>query len=102
MGVSDGVNIVRHILPNCITPVLVQATIDFGTVILAEGSLAFLGLGTQPPAPDWGLMVAQGRRFILEQWWVSTFPGIAIFVSILAFNLLGDTLRDVMDPRQYR
>lgn len=102
MGVSDGEIIVRHILPNCITPILVQATIDFGTVILAEGSLAFLGLGTQPPAPDWGLMVAQGRRFILEQWWISTFPGIAIFVSILAFNLLGDTLRDIMDPRQYR
>lgn len=102
MGVRDSVIIVRHILPNCITPVMVQATIDFGTVILAEGSLAFLGLGTQPPAPDWGLMVAQGRRFILEQWWISTFPGLAIFVAILAFNLLGDTLRDILDPRQYR
>jgi peptide/nickel transport system permease protein len=71
-------------------------------VILAEGSLAFIGLGTQPPAPDWGLMVSQGRSYILDQWWISTFPGMAIFVSVLAFNLLGDTLRDILDPRQYR
>ncbi len=102
IGVSNGAIILRHILPNCITPILVQATIDFGTVILAEGSLAFLGLGTQPPAPDWGLMVSQGRSYILDQWWISTLPGLAIFVSVLAFNLLGDTLRDVLDPRQYR
>jgi len=102
IGVSSGAIILRHILPNCVTPILVQATIDFGTVILAEGSLAFLGLGTQPPAPDWGLMVSQGRSYILDQWWISTLPGLAIFVSVLAFNLLGDTLRDVLDPRQYR
>jgi len=102
IGVSSGTIILRHILPNCITPILVQATIDFGTVILAEGSLAFLGLGTKPPAPDWGLMVSQGRSFILDQWWISTIPGLAIFISVLAFNLLGDTLRDILDPRQYR
>ncbi len=102
IGVPSSTIILRHILPNCITPILVQATIDFGTVILAEGSLAFLGLGTQPPAPDWGLMVSQGRSFILNQWWISTFPGMAIFISVLAFNLLGDTLRDILDPRQYR
>ena len=102
IGVPSSVIILRHILPNCITPILVQATIDFGTVILAEGSLAFLGLGTKPPAPDWGLMVSQGRSFILDQWWISTIPGMAIFVSVLAFNLLGDTLRDILDPRQYR
>ncbi len=84
------------------TPILVQATVDFGTVILAEASLAFIGLGTQPPAPDWGLMVSQGRSYVLEQWWISTFPGMAIFMSVLAFNLLGDTLRDILDPRQYR
>lgn len=102
IGVPSGTIILRHILPNCITPILVQATIDFGTVILAEGSLAFLGLGTQPPAPDWGLMVSQGRSFILDEWWISTFPGLAIFISVLAFNLLGDTLRDILDPRQYR
>ncbi|MGB7874343.1 MAG: ABC transporter permease [Anaerolineales bacterium] len=102
IGVSDWVIILRHILPNTISPILVQATVDMGTVILVMGGLAFLGLGTQPPNPDWGLMVSEGRSFILEQWWISTFPGIAIFVVVLAFNLLGDTLRDIFDPRQYR
>jgi peptide/nickel transport system permease protein len=102
IGVSDGVIILRHILPNTISPILVQATVDLGTVILAMGGLAFLGLGTQPPNPDWGLMVSEGRSFILDQWWISTFPGAAIFVVVLAFNLLGDTLRDIFDPRQYR
>jgi peptide/nickel transport system permease protein len=102
IGVSDWVIILRHILPNTISPILVQATVDMGTVILAMGGLAFLGLGTQPPNPDWGLMVSEGRDFILNQWWVSTFPGIAIFIVVLAFNLLGDTLRDIFDPRQYR
>ena len=71
-------------------------------VILAMGGLAFLGLGTQPPSPDWGLMVSEGRGYILEQWWIATFPGIAIFVVVLAFNLIGDTLRDIFDPRQYK
>jgi len=102
VGVNDWVIILRHILPNTISPVLVQATVDLGTVILAMGGLAFLGLGTQPPAPDWGLMVSDGRTYILNQWWIATFPGIAIFVVVLAFNLLGDTLRDIFDPRQYR
>ncbi|MCL4529982.1 MAG: ABC transporter permease [Chloroflexi bacterium] len=102
VGVNDWVIIARHILPNTISPVLVQATVDLGTVILAMGGLAFLGLGTQPPAPDWGLMVSDGRTYILNQWWIATFPGIAIFVVVLAFNLLGDTLRDIFDPRQYR
>ena len=102
IGVNDWVIILRHILPNTISPILVQATVDMGTVILAMGGLAFLGIGTQPPNPDWGLMVSEGRSFILEQWWISTFPGIAIFVVVLAFNLLGDTLRDIFDPRQYR
>lgn len=102
VGVSDAVIILRHILPNTISPILVQATIDLGTVILAMGGLAFLGLGTQPPAPDWGLMVSEGREYILNQWWIATYPGIAIFVVVLAFNLLGDTLRDIFDPRQYK
>ncbi len=102
IGVSDWVIILRHILPNTISPILVQATVDMGTVILAMGGLAFLGLGTQPPNPDWGLMVSEGRSYILEQWWIATFPGIAIFIVVLAFNLLGDTLRDIFDPRQYR
>lgn len=102
IGVRDWVIIVRHILPNCISPILVQATVDLGTVILAMGGLAFIGLGTQPPAPDWGLMVSEGRTFILKQWWLSAYPGLAIFIIVLAFNLLGDTLRDIFDPRQYR
>jgi peptide/nickel transport system permease protein len=102
IGVRDWVIILRHILPNTISPILVQATVDMGTVILAMGGLAFLGLGTQPPAPDWGLMVSEGRSYILEQWWIATFPGLAIFTVVLAFNLVGDTLRDIFDPRQYR
>lgn len=99
-GLSDRAILARHIVPNSITPILVQATIDIGTVILAAGSLAFLGLGASPPAPDWGLMVSEGRTFILDQWWLSTFPGLAIFVSVLAVNLLGDLLRDMLDPRR--
>ncbi len=102
IGVSDAVIIFRHILPNTISPILVQATVDLGTVILAMGGLAFLGLGTQPPSPDWGLMVSEGRELILNQWWVATYSGLAIFVVVLAFNLLGDTLRDIFDPRQYK
>jgi peptide/nickel transport system permease protein len=102
IGVRDSVIILRHILPNTISPILVQATVDLGTVILVMGGLAFLGLGTQPPAPDWGLMVSEGRDYILNQWWVSTSAGLAIFIVVLAFNLLGDTLRDIFDPRQYR
>ena len=102
VGVSEAVIIFRHILPNTISPILVQATVDMGTVILAMGGLAFLGLGTQPPAPDWGLMVSDGRNYILDQWWIATFPGMAIFIVVLAFNLLGDTLRDIFDPRQYK
>ncbi|MFF2273491.1 ABC transporter permease [Agromyces sp. NPDC058136] len=90
----------RHILRNCLTPVLVQATVDVGSVVLAAGSLAFIGLGAQPPAPDWGLMVAEGRGQIFTAWWISTFPGLAIFVTVLGFNLLGDALRDFFDPRQ--
>ena len=78
IGVRDWVIILRHILPNTISPILVEATIDLGTVILAMGGLGFLGLGTQPPAPDWGLMVSEGREFILNQWWISSFSGLAM------------------------
>lgn len=102
IGVRDSVIITRHILPNTITPIIVQATIDIGTVILATTSLAFLGLGTQAPNADWGLMIEQGRQYLRDAWWYSMFPGIAIFLTVLAFNLLGDTLRDIFDPRQYR
>lgn len=92
----------RHILKNCMTPILVQATVDIGSVVLAAGSLAFIGLGAQPPAPDWGLMVAEGRGAIFTEWWISTFPGLAIFVTVLGFNLVGDSLRDLFDPRQVK
>ncbi len=102
IGVRDLAILGRHIIPNSLPPLLVQATIDVGTVILAAGSLAFLGLGASPPTPDWGLMVAEGRTFILDQWWLSAFPGLAIFVAVLAFNLVGDLLLDLLDPRGTR
>jgi peptide/nickel transport system permease protein len=92
----------RHILRNCLTPILVQATVDIGSVVLAAGALAFIGLGAQPPSPDWGLMVADGRGQIFTEWWISTFPGLAIFLTVLGFNLLGDALRDLLDPRQVK
>jgi peptide/nickel transport system permease protein len=92
----------KHILPNSITPIVVQATIDLGIVIIAMGGLAFLGLGTQPPKPDWGLMIAEGRSVLLSAWWVATFPGLAIFIVVFSFNLIGDGLRDVFDPRTRR
>ena len=79
----------RHIVPNSLAPIVVQATVDVGTVILAAGSLAFIGLGARPPTPDWGLMVAEGRTYILDQWWVSTFPGLAIFVAVLGLQPRG-------------
>ncbi len=101
IGVRDSRIILCHILPNTISPILVQATVDLEAVILAMGGLASLGLGTQPPAPDRGLMVSEGRSLILDQWRVATFPGAAIFAVVLAFNPLADTFRDVFDPRQY-
>lgn len=102
IGVRPCTILRRHIIRNCMTPVVVQATVDIGTVVLAAGSLAFIGLGAQPPAPDWGLMVSQGRGVIFTSWWISTFPGLAIFLTVLAFNLLGDALRDLFDPRQVK
>ena len=102
IGVRDLTIIRRHIVPNSLSPIVVQATVDVGTVILAAGSLAFIGLGARPPTPDWGLMVADGRAVILDQWWVSTFPGLAIFITVLGFNLVGDVLLRVLDPRHGR
>lgn len=92
----------RHILPNTIAPILVQASLDIGAVILATTGLAFLGLGSQPPIADWGLMIEDGRAMLRTAWWTSTFPGLAIFITVLAFNLVGDALRDLFDPREYR
>lgn len=99
IGLSDFRIIFGHIVPNSISPIIVQATIDVGTVILAAGSLAFIGLGARAPQADWGLMVAEGRTVILDQWWIPTFPGLAIFIAVLGFNLVGDALRDLLDPR---
>jgi peptide/nickel transport system permease protein len=100
MGIRDRSIVLRHIIPNSAGPIVVQATIDMGTVILAAGSLAFLGLGARPPAPDWGLMTFEGIQYILDQWWIASFPGLAIFVAVLAFNLVGDLLLRLLDPRQ--
>lgn len=88
-----------HIVPNCIAPVIVQASMDLGGVILTAASLSFLGLGAQPPTPEWGLMVSTSRNYFLNAWWYSIFPGLAIFIAVLAFNLLGDGLREIMDPK---
>lgn len=87
----------KEILPNCISPIIVKATLDFGLVILLGASLGFLGLGAQPPIPEWGTMISEGRLYLPEIWWQSTFPGLFIFLTVLGFNLLGDGLRDVLD-----
>lgn len=91
--------ILKHILPNAISPVLVQATMDMGGVILTAAGLSFIGFGAQPPTPEWGLMVADGRTFLMTHWWVSTVPALAILFLVLGFNLMGDGIRDIMDPR---
>jgi len=92
----------RHILPNCLTPILVQASLDFGSVILTAAGLSFLGLGAQPPTPEWGLMLSIGRYYFLNYWWLATFPGLAIFATVLAFNLMSDGLREALCPRLRR
>jgi len=91
--------IFNAIFPNCLAPIIVQASLGFGAAILDAAGLSFLGLGAQPPIPEWGAMIAQGRAMILRAWWVMTFPGIAILLGVLGFNLLGDGLRDALDPR---
>ena len=88
-----------EVLPNCAAPLIVQASLGVSTAILDAAALGFLGLGAQPPAPEWGAMIANGRQFVLDQWWVAAAPGAAIFVVSLAFNLLGDGLRDALDPK---
>jgi peptide/nickel transport system permease protein len=92
----------RHLLPNAMAPVIVQATLLVGTLILAESTLSFLGLGVQPPTPSWGNMVAEGREALRFAWWVAAFPGAAIALAVIAFNLLGEGLRDRLDPRTLR
>lgn len=98
-GASDGMIILRHLIPNAIAPLLVQATLDVGNVILTSAGLSFIGFGAQPPTPEWGLMVSDGRTFLMDQWWIATFPALAILLLVLGFNLVGDGIRDVLDPR---
>ncbi|MFC0219566.1 dipeptide transport system permease protein [Pseudochelatococcus lubricantis] len=90
------------ILPNCLAPLIVQATLSFSNAILDAAALGFLGMGAQPPTPEWGTMLAEAREFILRAWWVVTFPGLAILITVLAINLVGDGLRDALDPRLKR
>ncbi len=94
MGVGSLTVVVRHLLPNVLSPVIVQATVDLGSAILTGAALSFLGLGVQPPTPDWGQMVSTGRVYFPERWWYVTFPGLAIFIATLAFNLLGDSAQE--------
>jgi peptide/nickel transport system permease protein len=99
-GASPFRIILRHIAPLCLDSLIVRVTLDMSAIILTAAALGFLGMGVQPPSPEWGAMIATARRFILEQWWVPTIPGIAILLAALAFNLLGDGVRDVLDPKQ--
>jgi peptide/nickel transport system permease protein len=99
MGASPWRIVLRHIMPLCISSLIVRVTLDMAGIILTAAGLGFLGLGAQPPLPEWGAMIASGRRFILDQWWVAAMPGFAILIVSLGFNLLGDGLRDALDPR---
>lgn len=98
-GATDVAIIARHLIPNALAPLLVQATLNVGSIILTSAGLSFIGFGAQPPTPEWGVMVSEGRRFLMDQWWIATFPAIAILLLVLGFNLLGDGVRDVLDPR---
>jgi len=99
LGASNIRILLLHILPMCMSPVLVQLSLRMGSIILTAAGLGFLGLGAQPPTPEWGAIVSDGRSYLVEQWWISTFPGLFIALVVLGFNLLGDGIRDMMDPR---
>ena len=98
-GAGPGRIILGHVMPMCLSSVIIRVTLDMAGVILTAAGLGFLGLGAQPPMAEWGMMISSGRKFLFEQWWVATMPGLAIFIVSLGFNLLGDGLRDVLDPR---
>ena len=102
IGVSGGRTFIHHILPNCISPIIIQATLDLGEVLLTAATLSFIGFGAQPPTPEWGAMISLGRNYLRDNWWYATFPGLAILVTVMGFNLLGDAARDVLDPRLRR
>ena len=99
IGASNTRIIFRHIIPNSLAPVIVQATLGVASAILSTAGLSFIGLGIQPPAPEWGSMLSGGRQYLRYAWWVTTFPGVPIMITILSLNLLGDGLRDALDPR---
>ena len=99
LGSRDVAIVARYILPNVVAPLIVTATLGLGTAILSAAALSFLGLGSQPPQPEWGRMLSEGRDYLREAWWISTVPGLGIMLTVLAMNLLGDGLRDVLDPR---
>jgi peptide/nickel transport system permease protein len=99
LGSRDLSIVVRYILPNVVAPLIVTGTLGLGTAILSAAALSFLGLGSQPPQPEWGRMLSEGRDYLREAWWISTVPGLGIMLTVLAMNLLGDGLRDVLDPR---
>jgi peptide/nickel transport system permease protein len=102
VGASPFRIMLRHVLPNCISPLVVQATLDLGEVVLTAATLSFIGFGAQPPTPEWGAMVSVGRNYLRDQWWYATFPGLAILITVMGFNLLGDAVRDILDPRLRR
>jgi len=99
VGSSDMRIMFKHILPNCMAPIIVQATMSIAGAILSAAALSFIGLGISPPTPEWGSMLSSGRAFLRDYWWVVTFPGLAIMITVYAFNLFGDGLRDALDPR---
>ena len=99
VGARDLRLLLRHVLPNIVQPVIVIATVGVAVAIVIGSSLGFLGLGAQPPAPEWGTMVSDGRTYLRSQWWISAFPGAMIALAVLSLNTLGDALRDILDPR---
>lgn len=99
IGTPVGTVVLRHIIPNSISPVIIQASMDMGTVILTLASLSFLGLGAQAPIPEWGLLVNTSKNYFMNAWWYTIFPGFAIFLTVIAFNLLGDGMREILDPK---
>ncbi|MGQ0550564.1 MAG: ABC transporter permease [Armatimonadota bacterium] len=99
VGAADGLIIWRHILPNVVAPIIILATLGMAGAILTGAALSFLGLGVQPPTPEWGTMLSDGRNYLRKAWWITTFPGLAIMITVLAINMLGDGLRDALDPR---
>ena len=102
LGASHPRILFRHILPNAVSPIIIKMTTDFGFAVLTAAALGFIGLGAQPPTPEWGAMINDGRSYFPEEWWIATFPGMAIWLLVFSWNLLGDGLRDVLDPRARR